>query len=154
MAKFVNTKFLFRTGLYKIISQFASLENVVPSYVRITGEDQCHDISTFTKQHQTYPSKPSGRALCAPIVSQMHADTQWQIPHSLHTKYMLSPRAYSLRRIQRYGHGCSASSLPEQRDKRRNVQSIVGEDMSFYEPTRKDKQFLISGSGAPSKSKK
>ncbi|KAL0471079.1 hypothetical protein QR685DRAFT_572094 [Neurospora intermedia] len=132
MAKSFNTKFLFRAGLYNIISsQFASLENVVPSYMRIMDEDQCNDI---TREHA-------------------YADTQWQIPYSLHTKHMLSPREHSPRRIQRYGHGCGASSLPEQRDKRRNVQSIVGEDMSFYEPTRKDKQLLTSSSGAPSKSR-
>ncbi|EAA34062.1 hypothetical protein GE21DRAFT_3565 [Neurospora crassa] len=149
MAKFFNTKFLFRTGLYQIIfTQFASLENPVSSCVRIMGEDQCNDITPelIPKNPQVEPSM---------LVFQMHADTQWpwQIPHSLHTKYMLSPRAHSLRRIQRYGHGCGASSLPEQRDKRRNVQSFVGKDMSFYKPARKDKQLLTSSLGAPSKSR-
>ncbi|EGO56233.1 hypothetical protein NEUTE1DRAFT_122811 [Neurospora tetrasperma FGSC 2508] len=139
MAKSFNTKFLFRTGPYQIISsQFASLENVVPSYVRIMGEDQCNDITP-----ELIPANPQVEP--SVLVFQMHADTQWpwQIPHSLHTKYMLNPRAHPLRRIQRYGHGCGASSLPEQRDKRRNVQSIVGEDMSFYKVTRKNKQFCI-----------
>ncbi|KAK3493359.1 hypothetical protein B0T13DRAFT_49575 [Neurospora crassa] len=42
---------------------------------------------------------------------------------------------------------------PEQRDKRQNVRSIVGQDMSFNEPARKDKQLLTSSLGAPSKSR-
>ncbi|KAJ4388409.1 hypothetical protein N0V85_007582 [Neurospora sp. IMI 360204] len=46
MAKSVNTKFLFTTRPYDSITlQFGCLEDVVPSYVRILGEDQCEEIS-------------------------------------------------------------------------------------------------------------
>lgn len=46
MAKSVDTRFLFTSRPYNsITSQFDRLHDVVPSYVRILGEDQCEDIS-------------------------------------------------------------------------------------------------------------